>query len=76
VFTRGLLFSLPGLILGVLLAYISVAVLRNSLLTEEVAPLGVVALVTIAIVAIVLFATFGPARQAGATVPAPLLKAD
>jgi ABC-type antimicrobial peptide transport system permease subunit len=76
VLARGLVVSAPGLVFGLLLAYIAVSVLQDSWLTEAVAPLGVAALVALAISGLVVFATFGPARQAGATAPAPLLKED
>jgi hypothetical protein len=76
VLSRGLTVSAPGLVFGALLAYIAVAVLQDSWLTEAVAPLAVAALVALAITGLVLFATFGPARQAGATAPAPLLNED
>lgn len=76
VLARGLMVSAPGLVFGVLLAYIAIFAFQDTWLTEAVAPLGVAALVALAITGLVLFATFGPARQAGATAPAPLLKED
>ena len=76
VVSRGLMMSLPGLVLGGMLAFIAVAWLRSDFLGDEVSP----AVVTVAVVAglgLLLFAaTLGPAGEARRTQPAPLLRED
>ena len=76
VFRRGLLLSLPGLVVGGLLAFIAVAWLRDDLVSREISP----ALVTLCVVAglssLMLAASVGPAREAKRTQPAPLLRED
>jgi hypothetical protein len=76
VVSRGLLMSLPGLVLGGMLAFIAVAWLRSDFLGDEVSP----AVVTVAVVAglalLLLAATLGPAGEARRTQPAPLLRED
>jgi predicted permease len=76
VFVRGLWLSLPGLVVGALLAFILVSWLRDDFLSREVSP----GLVTIAVVAglalLLLAASYGPARQAKRTQPAPLLREE
>lgn len=76
VVSRGLMMSLPGLVLGGMLAFIAVAWLRSDFLGDEVSP----AVVTVAVVAglalLLLAATLGPAGEARRTQPAPLLRED
>lgn len=76
VLSRGLLLGLPGLMLGGVLAYIAVAWLRDDFVTARVAPGPVAALIVLGIVVLVLAASFGPARHARNTAPAPLLREE
>lgn len=68
--------GLPGLVLGTVLAFISVAWLRDGFVSRSVSPAGVAVLVAIGIAALVIGATLGPARQARNTEPAPLLREE
>jgi predicted permease len=76
VFRRGLMLSLPGLVLGALLAFIVVGWLRDDFVSRDTSP----GLVTLGVVAgltgLLLVASLGPARQARRTQPAPLLRED
>jgi putative ABC transport system permease protein len=73
---RGLRYGLPGLLLGVPLAFVLVTRLRDGFVTSAVSPLLVVALVVVGIACLLLAATTGPAREARDLEPAPLLKED
>jgi len=76
VLSRGLALSLPGIALGSLLAYTAVAWLRGDFVTAEVSSLGVAAVITLAMLVLVLSATWGPSVQARGTAPAPLLREE
>lgn len=76
VFTRGLMLSLPGLVLGGLFAFIVVVVLRDDYLSREISPAAVTIAVIAGLVLLLLAASLGPARQARRTQPAPLLRED
>jgi ABC-type antimicrobial peptide transport system permease subunit len=74
VLSRGLVLALPGLVAGGLLAFIAVVWLRDGFVTRAVSTLIVTGWVLLAIVALVLAATWGPAMQARRTAPAVLLR--
>jgi len=76
VLVRGVLISLPGLAAGTLLAFILVAWLRDGFIARDVSPLMVTLAVVVGLVALLLIASLGPARQAQRIQPAPLLKED
>jgi ABC-type antimicrobial peptide transport system permease subunit len=76
VLRRGLLQGLPGLALASVLAFIVVAWMRGDFVSGGVSPAGIAAIVTVGVIGLLLAATFGPARQAGRTEPAPLLKEE
>jgi putative ABC transport system permease protein len=73
---HGLRYGLPGLALGVPLAVVLVAKLRDGFVTSAVSPPVVVALVSAGMACLLLAATTGPAREARDLEPAPLLKED
>jgi len=73
---RGLLLGLPGVVLGVPLAFILVAWLRDDYISRAVVPWVVAIAVLLALLALLLVASAGPARLARRTQPAPLLKQD
>jgi ABC-type antimicrobial peptide transport system permease subunit len=76
VFLRGLMLSLPGLVIGAFLAFIIVAWLRDDFISRDISP-GIVTLsVTVGLVLLLLAASLGPARQARRTRPAPLLREE
>jgi hypothetical protein len=74
VLSRGLGLGLPGLVIGGLLAFIAVAWLRDGFVASAVSAVIVTGLVLLAIVALVLAATLGPALQARRAAPAVLLR--
>jgi len=76
VLSRGLMLGLPGLILGLPLAFILVAWLRGDYVSRAISPAAVSLVVALALVALLLLATAGPARLARRTQPAPLLRED
>jgi ABC-type antimicrobial peptide transport system permease subunit len=76
VFARGLRLSLPGLVVGALLAFITVAWLRGEFVSREISAGLVTALVVIGLTLLLLAASIGPSRQARRTQPAPLLRED
>jgi hypothetical protein len=76
VVARGLLMSLPGLILGGMLAFIAVAWLNSDFLGDEVSPAVVMFAVVAGLALLLLAATLGPAGEARRTQPAPLLRED
>jgi ABC-type antimicrobial peptide transport system permease subunit len=76
VFGRGLVLSLPGLVLGALLAFITVAWLRDDFVSREISAGTVAVGVVAGLVALLLLASVGPARMARRTQPAPLLRED
>ena len=76
VVSRGLLMSLPGLVLGGMLAFIAVAWLRSDFLGDEVSPAIVTVTVVAGLALLLLAATLGPAGEARRTQPAPLLRED
>lgn len=76
VLARGLLLGLPGLVAGALLAFIAVAWLRDDFISRAVPPAAVTLIVVGGLALLVLAACAGPARQARATQPAPLLRED
>ncbi|HUF73763.1 MAG TPA: FtsX-like permease family protein [Gammaproteobacteria bacterium] len=73
---RGLVLSLPGLVLGGLLAFIVTAWLRDDFVSREVSPGVVTVSVVAALFALILAASLGPSRQARRTEPAPLLREE
>jgi len=76
VLRRGLMLGLPGLVLGVPLAYILVAWLRDNYVSRAISPLIVSIAVAAGIALLVLVSSAGPARLARRTQPAPLLRED
>jgi putative ABC transport system permease protein len=76
VLARGLALGASGLVLGALLAFITVAWLRGDFVSLSVSPLAISALVVLAIAALLIVASLGPARQVRRTPPAPLLRQE
>lgn len=76
VLRRGFLLSLPGLVLGALLAFIVVAWLRDSYVPREISPALVTGAVVSGLLCLLVAAGLGPADQARRTQPAPLLRED
>jgi hypothetical protein len=76
VLSGGLLMSIPGLVLGGMLAFITVAWSRDEFLTRQILPLAVSLWAVIGLVVLVLAASLGPARRAMRTQPAPMLRED
>lgn len=76
VLKRGLMLGLPGLVLGVPLAFILVSWLRDDYVSRSVSPLVVTLGVAVGLLALLLLASLGPARMARRTQPAPLLRED
>jgi len=76
VFRRGLVLSLPGLVVGALCAFILVSWLRDAYVSRDISS-GVVTLgVAAGLTALLLAASLGPATQARRTQPAPLLREE
>jgi len=76
VLRQGLLLGVPGLVLGVPLAFIAVAWLRGDYISRDISP-GIVMLAVLAgLIGLLLVASLGPARLARRTQPAPLLRED
>ena len=73
---RGLWLGLPGVILGLPLAFIAVAWLRDGYVSREISALLISIVAALVLVAMLLVASIGPARQARRTEPAPLLRED
>lgn len=73
---RGLSLGLPGLVVGTLTAFATVAWLRDNYIPREISALAIAAVVAVAIVLLLLLASFSPARFARRTQPAPLLRDD
>jgi ABC-type lipoprotein release transport system permease subunit len=73
---RGLLLGVPGFILGLPLAFIVVAWLRDDYVSREISPPIVTLAVLIGLISLLMAAGLGPARQARRTRPAPLLRED
>lgn len=73
---RGMLLGLPGLALGLPLAFIVVAWLRDDYVSRTVSPPLVTLAVCFMLVLLLVAATRGPARQARRTHPASLLRED
>ncbi len=61
---RGLALAWPGLVLGVLLAFVLVAWLRGEFVSPEVSPYAVTVVVGAALTGLVLGASLEPARRA------------
>jgi putative ABC transport system permease protein len=76
VFGRGLLLTLPGLVIGMFCSFILVAWLRDDFVSRETSPAVVTAAVLFGLVLLFLVASLGPARQARRTQPAPLLREE
>jgi hypothetical protein len=76
VMNRGLWLGLPGIVLGLPLAFIAVAWLRDDYVSRDISPLLVSIVAALALVVMLLAASIGPARQAKRTEPAPLLRED
>jgi ABC-type antimicrobial peptide transport system permease subunit len=76
VIRRGLMLGLPGLVLGAMLSLITVSWLRDDFVSRDVSALAVTAVVAAGLVLLLAAASFGPARQAMRTQPAPLLREE
>jgi ABC-type lipoprotein release transport system permease subunit len=76
VMERGLRLGLPGLVIGTLAAFATVAWLRDSYVPRETSALTIAAAVAAALVLLMIAASTGPARSARRTQPAPLLRED
>jgi putative ABC transport system permease protein len=76
VLARGLALGAPGLVLGALLAFITVAWLRGDFVSLSVSPFAITTLVVLAIAALLIISSIGPARQVRRTPPAPLLRQE
>jgi predicted lysophospholipase L1 biosynthesis ABC-type transport system permease subunit len=76
VIRRGLMLGLPGLVGGTLLAFIADAWLRDDFVSRDVSAYAVTAVVAADLVLLLAVASFGPARQAMRTQPAPLLREE
>jgi ABC-type lipoprotein release transport system permease subunit len=76
VILRGLMLGLPGLVLGALLAFITVAWLRDDFISRDISPFAVTVAVVGGLVLLLTAASLGPARQARRTQPAPLLREE
>jgi ABC-type antimicrobial peptide transport system permease subunit len=76
VISRGLVLGLPGLVIGALLAFTTVAWLRSEYVAREVSPGMVTTWVVIGLVLLLIAASAAPARAARRTQPAPLLRED
>jgi hypothetical protein len=76
VLSRGLTIGLPGLVLSLVLSLILVAWLRDEYVSRDVSPYVVVAIVACAVLGLILVSTFGPARQARRSAPAPVLREE
>lgn len=74
VIKRGLQLAVPGVVLGGLLGFIAVALLRGDYLTQGISP-GAVALVVVAtLLLLVIGASWGPSRRAKRHSPAVALR--
>jgi len=76
VLQRGLILGIPGLVIGALLAFITVAWLRDDFVSREISPFTVTLAVVVGLVVLLAAASLGPARQARRTQPAPLLREE
>jgi len=76
VMRRGFTLGLPGLVIGALLAFIAVAWLRDDFVSRDISPMVVTVAVVAGLLLLLAAASFGPARQARQTQPAPLLRED
>jgi putative ABC transport system permease protein len=73
---RGLSHGLPGLVLGTLLSFLTVAWLRDDFVSREISPVAVTLGVILGLALLLTAASLGPARHARRTQPAPLLRED
>lgn len=76
VFSRALTMGAPGLGLAACLGLLAVEFLKEGFVTPLVRPVYVVVVAIVALIGLVLFTTWGPARHARSTEPAPLLRED
>jgi ABC-type antimicrobial peptide transport system permease subunit len=76
VLARGLVLSLPGLVIGTLGAFALVAWLRGDFVSRAISPAVVTLAVVAGLILLLLAASLGPARQARRTQPAPLLREE
>jgi hypothetical protein len=76
VMQRGLWLGLPGIVLGALGGFIVAAWLRGDFVSREVLPAMVTLAVVAGLIVLLLAASLGPARQARAMQPAPLLREE
>jgi predicted permease len=76
VVARGFALGLPGLALGLPFAFMLVAWLRDDYISRDVSPALVTLVVAAGLAGLLLVASVGPARNARATQPAPLLRQD
>jgi hypothetical protein len=70
------MLGIPGLALGVPLAFILVAWLRDNYVSRDVSPYVVTLAVFVGLISLLLVSSLGPARLARRTQPAPLLRED
>lgn len=76
VLRRGLILGLPGLVLGLPLAFSLVAWLRGAYVSRQISPVFVTVIVAAGIVVVLLGAGLGPAKWARRTQPSILLRED
>ena len=74
VFRRGIFMCFPGLVVGGLLAYIVVALLRSDFVSRDVSALIVAIDVVAGLFSLILVASMGPAREARRAQPTQLLR--
>jgi len=73
---RGVVLGLPGLAVGAILAFTTVAWLRDGFVSREVSPGIVATWVAAGLILLLLVASLSPAHEAKRTQPAPLLRED
>jgi predicted permease len=76
VYGRGFVFGLPGLLVGLLMAFIVVSWLRGAFLSGDVSPGLVTLIVVLGLTLLLLAASRGPALAACRTQPASALRQD
>jgi ABC-type antimicrobial peptide transport system permease subunit len=76
VLARSLRLGLPGMVLGGLLAFSTVAWMRDEYVSPSVPPGVISILILLTIAGLLLLAALGPAAEARSTQPGPLLKEE
>jgi ABC-type antimicrobial peptide transport system permease subunit len=71
---RGCMLGIPGLVFGLPLAFFVVAWLHDNHLSRVISPFLMTLAAASSLAVLMMFASWGPARQARITQPAPLLK--